>query len=195
MSNKDVWWQDNERESDSHIVNRAKMFLERVFTTINDKIVFIVTHSGFLSSVLEAVGRQPYSATNAELVPILIERAGERSQIHSEAIFWIHLIILSDSYVYLIQGISCSTYIGLFVLVGLAQSAMSAEIRFHFLGEPSFGDKRYLSLDGTIRLEDVFPPQPAELVCEVYRKTAHNLFWLSYTKHPNYICPVSILAH
>ena len=35
--------------------------------------MFVVTHSGFLAAALKAAGREGYSATNAELVPALVE--------------------------------------------------------------------------------------------------------------------------
>lgn len=36
--------------------------------------MFVVSHSGMIGAVLEAMGRQRYSAQNAELVPALVER-------------------------------------------------------------------------------------------------------------------------
>ena len=43
------------------------------FDQVQEDIVFVVTHSGFLAAVLKAVGREGYPAANAELVPALVE--------------------------------------------------------------------------------------------------------------------------
>ena len=73
ISNKDPWWRSGHRETDEELVGRATEFLERIWSNVEEGIVFVVTHSGFLSATLKAVGREAYSATNAELVPVLIE--------------------------------------------------------------------------------------------------------------------------
>ena len=73
VSNNDTWWRNNERESEKAIKQRAHAFLERIFDQVPEDIVFVVTHSGFLAAALKAVGREGYSAANAELVPALVE--------------------------------------------------------------------------------------------------------------------------
>ena len=52
---------------------RANRFLQRVFENVSEDIVFVVTHSGMIGALLSAVGRESYSAANAELIPALIE--------------------------------------------------------------------------------------------------------------------------
>ena len=79
MSNRDTWWKSDHRETDEETVQRATSFLERLFDSVSERIVFVVTHSGFLGAVLQAVGREPYSAQNAELVPALLFRNGREA--------------------------------------------------------------------------------------------------------------------
>lgn len=39
---------------------RATTFLTDLFNLVDDRVVLVVTHSGFTRSVLLAVGREPY---------------------------------------------------------------------------------------------------------------------------------------
>ncbi len=72
-SNEDTLWQPHSRESDDAIQKRAHKFLQRVYANVQEDIVFVVSHSGMIGAILTAMGREPYSATNAELVPALVE--------------------------------------------------------------------------------------------------------------------------
>lgn len=54
-------------------MRRAERFLERIFASVPEQIVFVVTHSGMIGALLSAMGRESYSAANAELVPALVE--------------------------------------------------------------------------------------------------------------------------
>ncbi len=51
---------------------RALHFLDDLFALVEERVVFVVTHSGFTRSVLLAVGREPYRPQNTELVPVII---------------------------------------------------------------------------------------------------------------------------
>eukprot|EP00798_Chlamydomonas_sp_ICE-L_P009808 gene9808-7696_t len=68
VSDRDLMWTD-ERERQKHQVGRAENFLHDLFAYANEKVVFVVTHSGFTRSLLLAVGREPYRPQNTELVP------------------------------------------------------------------------------------------------------------------------------
>ena len=63
-------------ESDPHSLSsqtkRATKFLYDVFEYIEERVVVVVTHSGFTRSVLLAVGREPYRPQNTELVPLIV---------------------------------------------------------------------------------------------------------------------------
>jgi len=72
MSNEDELWQPLSRESDDAIQKRAQVFLQRVYANVQEEVVFVVSHSGMIGAILSAMGREPYSATNAELVPTLV---------------------------------------------------------------------------------------------------------------------------
>ena len=43
-----------------------------MFEYIEERVVVVVTHSGFARSVLLAVGREPYRPQNTELVPLIV---------------------------------------------------------------------------------------------------------------------------
>jgi broad specificity phosphatase PhoE len=74
ISNEDELWQPYVRESDDGIQARAQKFLQRIYAHVQEDIVFVVSHSGMIGAILAAIGREPYSATNAELVPALVEQ-------------------------------------------------------------------------------------------------------------------------
>ena len=96
VSEKDIWWLSDKRETDAELIARANHFLERVYASVSEKVIFVVTHSGFLSAVLEAVGREPYSATNSELVPVLVTKnkvttmTWERNRAITESPVWLN---------------------------------------------------------------------------------------------------------
>jgi len=73
-TNEDELWQPYSRESIDDIQARAQKFLQRVYANVQEDIVFVVSHSGMIGATLAAMGREPYSATNAELVPTLVEQ-------------------------------------------------------------------------------------------------------------------------
>lgn len=62
-------------------VKRAKKFLDIVYRHAPEPVVLVVTHSGFARSILLAVKREPYRPQNAELIPVLVERAGRHGDI------------------------------------------------------------------------------------------------------------------
>ncbi|GIL58515.1 hypothetical protein Vafri_13460 [Volvox africanus] len=73
LANKDPLWTED-RETQGHQTKRALSFLRDLWTFAPEKVVFVVTHSGFTRSVLLAVGREPYRPQNTELVPVLVQR-------------------------------------------------------------------------------------------------------------------------
>ena len=76
-SDKDLLW-TKDRETQKQQTKRATDFLYDVFGFIENKVVLVVTHSGFARSVLLAVGREPYRPQNTELIPILVQKIGTR---------------------------------------------------------------------------------------------------------------------
>lgn len=74
ISDDDILWKPKDREVQSHQVRRARKFLRALFDSSPERVVFVVTHSGFTRSALLAVGREPYRPQNAELVPVIVER-------------------------------------------------------------------------------------------------------------------------
>lgn len=73
MGNEDPWWSARERESDEALQRRATAFLERILRNVHEEVAFVVTHSGMIGALLSAMGRESYSAANAELIPALVE--------------------------------------------------------------------------------------------------------------------------
>lgn len=71
LADEDPLW-TTERETQSHQTKRALHFLDDLFALVEERVVFVVTHSGFTRSVLLAVGREPYRPQNTELVPVII---------------------------------------------------------------------------------------------------------------------------
>ncbi|GBF97521.1 hypothetical protein Rsub_10444 [Raphidocelis subcapitata] len=68
-----LWYRDT-REQQQHQVKRARRFLDILFNNAPEKVVVIVTHSGFARSLLLAVEREPYRPNNAEMVPVIVDR-------------------------------------------------------------------------------------------------------------------------
>lgn len=83
VSNTDTWWEDDQRESDDAIEARARAFLTRVFQYVLEDVVFVISHSGMIGAILRAMGRETYSAQNAELVPAVVEL--QRYEMHEAA--------------------------------------------------------------------------------------------------------------
>jgi hypothetical protein len=50
-----------------------------VFQYIEERVVVVLTHSGFTRSLLLAVDREPYRPQNTELVPVLVHWSGPGS--------------------------------------------------------------------------------------------------------------------
>ncbi|KXZ49379.1 hypothetical protein GPECTOR_21g605 [Gonium pectorale] len=73
LADRDPLWTDD-RETQDHQVNRALCFLRDLWAFAPERVVFVVSHSGFARSLLLAVGREPYRPQNTELVPVLVQR-------------------------------------------------------------------------------------------------------------------------
>ncbi|EFJ52590.1 hypothetical protein VOLCADRAFT_103079 [Volvox carteri f. nagariensis] len=73
LADADPLWTED-RETQGHQTKRALAFLRDLWTFAPEKVVFVVTHSGFTRSVLLAVGREPYRPQNTELVPVLVQK-------------------------------------------------------------------------------------------------------------------------
>lgn len=74
LGDRDWLWTKRDREKQAHQVKRATRFLDILFDNAPEKVVTIVTHSGFARSILLAVQREPYRPNNAELVPIIVDK-------------------------------------------------------------------------------------------------------------------------
>uniref|UniRef100_A0A7R9V4S6 Uncharacterized protein n=1 Tax=Chlamydomonas euryale TaxID=1486919 RepID=A0A7R9V4S6_9CHLO len=72
ISDDDQMW-TVDREGQKHQVKRAVRFMKDVFEFIDDRVAFVMTHSGTVRSLLLAVGREPYRPQNTELVPVVVE--------------------------------------------------------------------------------------------------------------------------
>ncbi|KAF5829717.1 hypothetical protein DUNSADRAFT_15582 [Dunaliella salina] len=73
VSDEDVLWTPT-REKQKKQVKRASTFLADLFESVPENIVPVITHSGFIRSVLLAVEREPYRPQNTELVPVIVTR-------------------------------------------------------------------------------------------------------------------------
>lgn len=73
LDDDDHLWKKNKREKQQHQVKRAERFLETLFANAEEQVVVVVTHSGFIRSLLLAVDREPYRPKNAEMVPAIVE--------------------------------------------------------------------------------------------------------------------------
>ena len=67
-----LWTKDRETQKDQ--TKRATKFLHDVFEYVEERVVMVVTHSGFTRSILLAVGREPYRPQNTELVPVIVQK-------------------------------------------------------------------------------------------------------------------------
>ncbi|KAG6623180.1 Phosphoglycerate mutase family [Phytophthora cinnamomi] len=72
-SDADPWWTPDHRETDAHIDDRARVFLNRVFYGDRASHVGVVTHSGMTHAAMRVIGHREYSVATAEVVPFLLE--------------------------------------------------------------------------------------------------------------------------
>ncbi|GMF20178.1 unnamed protein product [Phytophthora fragariaefolia] len=72
-SDADPWWTPNHRETDEHIDDRARVFLNRVFYGHKAARVGVVTHSGLTHAAMRVIGHREYNVATAEVVPFLLE--------------------------------------------------------------------------------------------------------------------------
>nr|QOL01232.1 putative extracellular protein TR9_040 [Trebouxia lynnae] len=79
LTDDDHLWKKNKREKQKDQIKRAETFLETLFNNAEEQVIFVVTHSGFIRSLLLAVDREPYRPKNAEVVPALIRRRQRQS--------------------------------------------------------------------------------------------------------------------
>ena len=73
LTDDDHLWKKNKREKQKHQVRRAEKFLETLFDNAEEQVIVVVTHSGFIRSLLLAIDREPYRPKNAEVVPAIIQ--------------------------------------------------------------------------------------------------------------------------
>ena len=84
VSDADTLWTRDAREQQGHQVERARAFLDILFARAGERVAVVVTHSGFARSLLLAVEREPYRPVNAELVPVIVDRAVEEEEEEEE---------------------------------------------------------------------------------------------------------------
>lgn len=73
----DPWWKSNRHEPGAHCRYRAKKFLDRVFAS-DETILYVVTHSGFIKSVLRIVGHRNFEIMPGQVIPVVIEQTIEK---------------------------------------------------------------------------------------------------------------------
>ncbi|KIM83493.1 hypothetical protein PILCRDRAFT_6923 [Piloderma croceum F 1598] len=62
-----------ERESEEHIITRAKAILDRVFDADAGQFISITAHGGIINAILMAVGRRKYALPTGGVLPIVIK--------------------------------------------------------------------------------------------------------------------------
>lgn len=72
-SDADPWWTPDHRETEAHINDRARMFLNRLFYSHKSTHIGVVSHSGLITAAMRVVGHRKYSVATAEIIPFLLE--------------------------------------------------------------------------------------------------------------------------
>ncbi|GMF18994.1 unnamed protein product [Phytophthora lilii] len=72
-SDADPWWTPDHRETEEHINDRARVFLNRVFYGLKTSHVGVVTHSGLTTAAMRVIGHRKYNVATAEVIPFLLE--------------------------------------------------------------------------------------------------------------------------
>ncbi|KAF1775805.1 Histidine phosphatase superfamily [Phytophthora cactorum] len=72
-SDADPWWTPDHRETELHINDRARIFLNRVFYGHRATHVGVVTHSGLTTAAMRVIGHRKYSVATAEVIPFLLQ--------------------------------------------------------------------------------------------------------------------------
>ncbi|KAL3673976.1 hypothetical protein V7S43_001661 [Phytophthora oleae] len=62
----DPWWTPDHRETEAHINDRARMFLNRVFYGHETTHIGVVSHSGMITAAMRVVGHRRYSVATAK---------------------------------------------------------------------------------------------------------------------------------
>jgi broad specificity phosphatase PhoE len=78
-SDADPWWTPDHRETDKHIDDRARVFLNRVFYGHKNSHLGVVTHSGMTTAAMRVIGHRKYPVATAEIIPFLLEDANVRA--------------------------------------------------------------------------------------------------------------------
>ncbi|KAL4152606.1 hypothetical protein PRNP1_009534 [Phytophthora ramorum] len=78
-SDADPWWTPDDRESELHINDRVRIFLNRVFYSHKTSYVGVVTHGGLTNAAMRVIGHRTYSVATAEFVPFLLEDTNART--------------------------------------------------------------------------------------------------------------------
>ncbi|KAE9025951.1 hypothetical protein PR003_g10251 [Phytophthora rubi] len=82
-SDADPWWTPDHRETEAHIDDRARVFLNRVFYGHKASHIGVVTHSGMTHAAMRVVGHREYKVATAEVIPFLLEDASSAHTIPS----------------------------------------------------------------------------------------------------------------
>ncbi|OWZ21125.1 Phosphoglycerate mutase [Phytophthora megakarya] len=81
-SDPDPWWTPDHRETELHINDRARIFLNRVFYDHKTMHVGVVTHSGMTNAAMRVIDHRKYNVATAEMIPFLLEDTNAHT-IHS----------------------------------------------------------------------------------------------------------------
>ena len=94
MSEEDLLWKPDERETDAHMQMRGRRALDRVFgkdgaaetcefrfcgSIFREKLmqtradISVTSHSAFLRNLLAVLGHQPYPLSTGEMIPVVVK--------------------------------------------------------------------------------------------------------------------------
>lgn len=77
----DQLWDSGLHETTPHCQFRAKKFLDQLFKD-KSTISYVVTHSGFISSVLDVIGHRDFGISTGQMIPVIIEQTLGKEKYH-----------------------------------------------------------------------------------------------------------------
>jgi broad specificity phosphatase PhoE len=81
---EDPFWDPDWRESHTHHVYRSKLLLDDIFEHDDATIIALSSHSGAISTILEAVGHRKFQLQTGGMIPVLLRIRRNEGQRPSE---------------------------------------------------------------------------------------------------------------
>ncbi|EGV66376.1 phosphoglycerate mutase-like protein [Yamadazyma tenuis ATCC 10573] len=73
FTENDKLWTTTKHEKSKHVRYRAELVLDEIFTSDNNTVISVTTHSGTISAFLKIVDHRKWSMKTGEVIPVIIK--------------------------------------------------------------------------------------------------------------------------